>query len=67
MRHYKQLSQGQRYQIEILLKAGYDQRTIAEKLNVSPATIRRELKRNTGRQGYRPKQAQVKADKRRKP
>ena len=29
MRNYKQLSQGQRYQIEILLKAGHTQKEIA--------------------------------------
>jgi transposase, IS30 family len=35
-------------------------------LGVSPATISRELKRNKGQKGYRPKQAQLKADKRKK-
>ena len=34
-------------------------------LGVSAATISRELKRNQGKKGYRPKQAQIKADKRR--
>ncbi len=65
MRSYKQLSQGQRYQIEILLKAGHTQKEIAQQLNVSSATISREIKRNKGKRGYRPKQAQIKADKRR--
>lgn len=65
MRNYKQLSQGQRYQIEILLKAGHTQKEIAQQLNVSSATISREIKRNKGKRGYRPKQAQIKADKRR--
>ena len=46
MRNYKQLSQAQRYQIEILKKAGKNQKEIAELLGVSPATICRELKRN---------------------
>ena len=66
MRNYKQLNQAQRYQIEILKKAGKNQKEIAELLGVSPSTICRELKRNTGQKGYRPKQAQIKADKRRK-
>jgi transposase, IS30 family len=63
---YKQLSQTQRYQIEILKKAGKNQKEIAALLGVSAATISRELKRNQGKKGYRPKQAQIKADKRRK-
>lgn len=65
MRNYKQLSQGQRYQIEILLKAGHDQKEIARQPKVSPGTISRELKRNKGKRGYHPKQAQIKTDKRR--
>ena len=66
MRNYKQLSQTQRYQIEILKKAGKNQKEIAELLGVSPATISRELKRNKSQKGYRPKQAQIKANKRKK-
>jgi transposase, IS30 family len=66
MRSYKQLSQAQRYQIEILKKAGKNQKQIAELLGVSPTTICRELKRNKGQKGYRPRQAQIKAVKRRK-
>ncbi len=65
MRTYKQLSQEQRYQIEILKKAGKNQKEIAELIGVSPGTICRELGRNKGKRGYRPKQAQIKADKRR--
>ncbi len=34
-------------------------------LGVSPGSICRELNRNKGKRGYRPKQAQIKADKRR--
>ena len=66
MRNYKQLNQAQRYQIEILNKAGRNQKEIAALLGVSPGTICRELKRNKGKKGYRPRQAQIKADKRRK-
>lgn len=66
MRSHKQLSQAQRYQIDILKKAGNNQKQIAELLFLSAGTICRELQRNTGKKGYRPKQAQVKADTRRK-
>jgi IS30 family transposase len=66
MRNYKQLSQAQRYQIEILKKVGKNQKEIAALLGVSPATISRELMRNKSQKGYRPKQAQNKTDKRRK-
>ena len=67
MRNYKQLSQAQRYQIEILKKVGKNKKEIAVLLGVSsPATISRELKRNKSQKGYRPKQAQNKTDKRRK-
>lgn len=66
MRNYKQLSQAQRYQIEILNKAGKNQKEMAELLGVSAATICRELKRNKGQKGYRPRQAQIKTDKRRR-
>jgi transposase, IS30 family len=66
MSHYKQLDQAQRYQIAILKKAGKNQQEIAELLGVSAGTICRELQRNKGKKGYRPKQAQIKAEKRRK-
>jgi transposase, IS30 family len=56
MRSYKQLSQAQRYQIEILKKAGKNQKQIAELLGPSAGTICRELQGNTGKKGYRPKQ-----------
>ena len=65
MNQYKQLSEGQRYQISALLKAGTFQKVIALILGVSPATISRELERNTGKRGYRPKQAHIKAERRR--
>ena len=66
MSNYKQLNQAQRYQIEILMKAGKNQKQIAALLGVSESTISRELKRNQGKKGYRPKQAQIKADIRKK-
>jgi len=54
MRNYKQLSQAQRYLIEILKKAGKNQKEIAALMGVSESTISRELKRNQGKKGYRP-------------
>lgn len=65
MRNYKQLSPAQRYQIAILNKAGKNQKEMAELLGVSRSTMCRELKRNRGKKGYFPKQAQIKADNRR--
>ena len=57
MRHYTQLTKDQRYQISAFLKTGYSQSEIAKEIRKSKSTINRELKRNTGRRGYRPKQA----------
>ena len=62
---YKQLTQEERYQISALLKAGHDQSEIAMILSRDKSTISRELRRNTGLRGYRPKQAQRLADERR--
>ncbi len=55
---YTHLTQNERYQIHILSKAGHDQSEIARMLDRSKSTISRELKRNCGQRGYRPKQAQ---------
>ena len=54
---YKHLSQAERYQIYALMKAGHDQTQIAKFLDRHKSTISRELIRNTGSRGYRPKQA----------
>ena len=60
---YKHLSQAERYQIHALMKAGHDQSQIAKLLDRHKSTISRELSRNTGSRGYRPKQAcEVSAD-----
>lgn len=61
MRHYTQLTQGQRYQIYALKRAGFSQKTVASEIGVNPSTISRELRRNTGKRGYRPLQAHHKA------
>jgi len=62
---YTQLTQEQRYQIHSLLKMEHNQTEIAECLEVHKATVSRELRRNKGRRGYRPKQAHQKAMSRR--
>lgn len=64
MTYYKQLTEAQRYQIAALLKAGQTNKKIAEIVGVSEGTISRELTRNRGLRGYRPKQAQIKSDRR---
>lgn len=66
MTSYQQLTQDQRYQIYAFLKAGFSQAHIARELGVDRSTIWRELQRNRGQRGYRPKQAQQLADTRRK-
>ena len=65
MSGYTQLTQGQRYQMEALLKAGHNQTMIATILSIYKSTVSRELRRNQGLRGYRPKQAHVKAMQRR--
>jgi IS30 family transposase len=56
--NYKQLTENERYQIYILLKAGFKKKDIASSLGRAASTITREIKRNTGLKGYRPAQAQ---------
>lgn len=60
--NYQQLTREQRYQIYALLKAGHNQTEIAALLGVHKSTISRELRRNRGGRGYRPKQAQQRAE-----
>jgi len=62
---YKQLTQCQRYQIYALLKSDHNQTEIAKTIGVHRSSICRELKRNRGHRGYRPKQAHRKAVQRR--
>jgi len=54
---YHHLTGEERYQISVLNKAGHCQAEIAELVGRSPATVSRELRRNRGERGYRPKQA----------
>lgn len=62
---YTQLTQEERYQIYALMKAGHNQTEIAHILGRDKSTISRELRRNSGLRGYRPKQAQRLSAKRR--
>ena len=57
MKHYSQLTPDQRYIIKSMLKIGYNQSEIAQVIGVHKSTISRELIRNRGGRGYRPKQA----------
>ena len=65
MRKYTQLTQGQRYQIYAFLKAGFLQTQIASEIGVHKSTVSREIRRNRGKKGYRPKQANLLAGNRR--
>ena len=56
---YKHLSQTERYQIYALMKAGQSLQTIAQILGRHKSTVGREVLRNYGLRGYRPRQAQI--------
>jgi transposase, IS30 family len=65
-KHYRQLTQGQRYQIEALHSNGFSQRRIAESIGVHPSSISRELRRNLSLLGYGAKSAKLLKDRRKK-
>lgn len=56
---YTHLTREERYQIYALHKAGHSGRRIAQLMGRSAATVSREMRRNRGRRGYRPHQAQA--------
>jgi IS30 family transposase len=56
---YTHLSQTERYQIYVLMKAGQTQTEIAHILGRHKSTISREVARGSGRRGYRTRQAQT--------
>ena len=58
MRTYTQLTREQRYQIYALLKMGHEQTEIVGVIGVHKSSVSREIHRNRGRRGYRPRQAQ---------
>ena len=62
---YTQLTHEERYQIKALLDMECTQTEIADQLGVHKSTISREVRRNRGQRGYRPKQAHEKAMERR--
>jgi IS30 family transposase len=57
MDEYNQIIDEERYQIWANKKAGFSVPQITEELGRNKSTIYRELKRNAGDRGYRPKQA----------
>ena len=57
MRAYHRLTEGERNQVYALKKAGLTQHALTDQIGVHKSTICRELKRNKGLRGYRPKQA----------
>jgi len=59
---YHRLTQQERYQIYALLKEGLSLSAIANNIGKDKSTISRELQRNTGQKGYRPKQANTLAE-----
>ena len=64
MSRYKRVTAQDRKQIALLSAKGLNQTDIAAKLGFHRSSISRELRRNSGLRGYRPKQAQRKADER---
>jgi IS30 family transposase len=66
MSHYTQLTREERYQIYALKTAGHNPTEIAKIIGRHKTTVGRELTRNRGMKGYRPKQAHSFASSRRK-
>lgn len=65
MKNYTQLTEAERNQIYALKQAGHQKSAIALQLGRHRSTIGRELQRNSGERGYRPKQAQQQSIQRR--
>ena len=63
---YTPLAQEKRFLISKLLQAGWSRRKIASKLGRHHSTISREVKRNRAKKGYRHKQAEEFAKRRRR-
>ena len=62
--NYKHLTEEERYQIDDLKREGLSQNKIAKQMGRSASTLSRELNRNMGERGWRPRQAQLKAQER---
>lgn len=56
MRAYTQLTQDQRYQIQVLLKMGHPYSEIADVVGAHKSTTSREVRWNCGLRGHRPRQ-----------
>jgi IS30 family transposase len=54
---YKHLTEEERYLMDDMRREGFNQGAIAITLHRSPSTLSRELRRNEGDRGWRPKQA----------
>ena len=63
---YNRVTSEERRLIYQWKQEGFSLRKMADLLSRAPSSISRELKRNTGKRGYRPKQAQALADARAK-
>ncbi len=61
---YTHLTETERYHIDDMLREGFLQSEIAANLGRSASTLSRELRRNRGKRGWRPKQAQELASER---
>lgn len=55
--NYTHLTKEERYQIRAMMIAGYSLRQIAQSLERAASSISREMQRNRGQRGYRPRQA----------
>jgi transposase, IS30 family len=63
-RLYRHLTEEDRIVIHTLLQEGKSKKYIADRIGCDISTIKREIRRNTGLRGYRPKQAQAMANER---
>jgi IS30 family transposase len=61
---YSRVTWEDRIKIKLLLQQGKNKSEIAEIIGKDKSTVGREIKRNTGGRGYRPKQAQMFAEER---
>jgi transposase, IS30 family len=61
---YRRVTHEDRLGIKAFLDAGLNQSEIADKLGFNKSTLSREMRRNRGGRGYRPKQAQKLAEER---
>jgi IS30 family transposase len=63
---YKQLTQEKRYEIKAYMQAGFTVTDISNQIGFHRSTVYREIRRNRGQRGYRPRQAHQRAKERKK-